>query len=101
MEAQLQQLAVNAGCSPRGVLCCHTKDQGPDLLAHRLSASNLPGSGEPFPIQAKASAMPLHHGSWRDQNKRRFPTRPEASQKNPEQLVPYRQSMAGRLGMQG
>jgi len=73
------------------------------VVAHRdrLSASNLPRSGEPFPIQAKASAMPLHHGSWRNQNKRRFPSRPEPSQKNPEQVVPYRQSMAGTLGMQG
>jgi hypothetical protein len=57
--------------------------------------------GRAISNQAKASAMPLHHGSWRNQNKRRFPSRPEPSQKNPEQLVPYRQSMAGTLGMQG
>ena len=57
--------------------------------------------GRAISNQAKASAMPLHHGSWRNQNKRRFPSRPEPSQKNPEQVVPYRQSMAGTLGMQG
>jgi len=39
------------------------------LTRDRLSACNLPRSGEPFPIQAKASAMPLPHGSWRNQNK--------------------------------
>src|SRR6516162_7070232 len=75
MEAQLQQLAVNAGCSPRGVLRCHTKDQRLNLLAQRLSATELPRPGEPVPIQAKASAMPLHHGSRRDQKKRCFPSR--------------------------
>src|SRR6516164_8767929 len=101
MEAQLQQLAVNARCSPRGVLCSHTKDKRPDLLAQRLSATELPRPGEPVPIQAKASAMPLHDGSWRDQKKRCFPSRPKPSQKNPEQLVPHRSSRAATLGVQG
>src|SRR5512144_2474770 len=100
MEAQLQQLAVNTGCSPRWVLGSHAKDQRPNFLAHRLSADDLPGSAEPSPIQAKTSPMPLHHSSWRDQNKRRSPSRPEPSEKNPEKLVHGGGSMAGPLCVQ-
>ena len=72
---------------PGGILGRHTKDQLPHLLAHCPTATDRLGSRDPFPVQAKASAMPLHHGSWRDQNKGPFPPRPKLSQKNPKQLV--------------
>src|SRR6185369_361535 len=89
MEAQLQQLAVNTGCSPRWVLGSHAKNQRPNFLAHRLSADDLPGSGEPSPIQAKTSPMPLHHSSWRDQNKRRSPSATRAVGEKPRKACAW------------
>jgi hypothetical protein len=44
--------------------------------------------------------MPLHHRSWRDRDKRLFPSRPKPSQSNPEQLVHCQQSTAWSLDVQ-
>ena len=90
LEAQLEQLAVDTRCSPGRILRRHRKDHLPHRLAHCPTATDRPGSRDPFPVPAKASAMPLHHGSWRDQNEGPFPSRPKLSQKNPKQLVHWR-----------
>jgi hypothetical protein len=63
VEAQLEQLAVNARRSPGWILSSHAEDQGPNLFAHTLSASPLSSSGEPFPIKPKASPMPTNNRS--------------------------------------
>src|SRR5215470_7692533 len=51
MEAHLQELAVDTGCSPDRVLCSHTKDQRPNLLSHGRYNRGRPhsnlGSGMP------------------------------------------------------
>jgi hypothetical protein len=39
IETQLDQLAVNARCSPGRILGNHTEDQGPDLFADTLPSS--------------------------------------------------------------
>ena len=39
----------------------HTKDQRPNLKGHRFAPTDLPGPGEPFPIKAEASSMPVRH----------------------------------------
>ena len=44
IEAELEQFAVNTRRSPGRILGNHKKDQGPNLFAHRLSASPLSGS---------------------------------------------------------
>jgi hypothetical protein len=100
IETQLDQLAVNARCSPGRILGNHTEDQGPDLLADTLPSSYLADSGDPPPIQTKSRSMPVHDGSRSDQDERLGPPRPERSQRNPEQLVLGRQSTARSLRVQ-
>src|SRR5215472_10461332 len=60
VDAELEQLAVNARCTPRGILPTHLADQVSSLAGNRrssaLSPPNLPG-----PKQAKAHAMPSHN----------------------------------------
>src|SRR5580692_786440 len=100
IETQLDQLAVNARCSPGRILGNHTEDQGPDLLADTLPSSYLADSGDPPPIQTKSRSMPVHDVSRSDQDERLGPPRPERSQRNPEQLVLGRQSTARLLRVQ-
>jgi hypothetical protein len=100
IETQLDQLAVNARCSPGRILGNHTEDQGPDLFADTLPSSYLADSGDPHPIQTKPRSMPVRDGSRSDQDERLGPPRPERSQRNPEQLVLGRQSTARLLRVQ-
>jgi hypothetical protein len=55
-----EQLAVNPGCTPAGILSAHPADQIPklagDLRPSRLSPPKLPS-----PKPAKALAMPSHN----------------------------------------
>jgi hypothetical protein len=44
IESQLQQLAVNARCSPGRILGNHAEDQGANLFADTLTPSYLSGS---------------------------------------------------------
>src|SRR5260370_1875903 len=101
IETQLEQLAVNARCSPGRILGNHPEDQGPDLFADTLPSSYLADSGDPRPIQTKPSSMPVHDGSMMDQDERLGPPGPERSQRNPEQLVQGSQSTARLLRVQG
>ncbi len=71
------------------------------LFADTLSSSDLSGSGDPCPIQTKPSPMPAHDGSRSDQDERLCPPGPERSQRDPEQFVQGRQSMARSIGVQG
>ena len=41
---------------------------------------NVAGSREPLPVEAGACSMPSHHCSWRNENERLFPARPEPSE---------------------
>jgi len=43
-EAQLEQFAMDAWCSPGGILGSHAEDQGANLFANTLSASRASGS---------------------------------------------------------
>src|SRR6202035_6104649 len=100
IEAQLEQFAVNARCSPGRILGNHTEDQGPDLFADTLPPSYLADSGDPRPIQTKPRSMPVHYGSRSDQDERPPPPGPAHSQRNPEQFVQGSQSTARSLRMQ-
>jgi hypothetical protein len=57
LDAEFEKFAVDAGCTPSGVLPAHLADQLSDLARNdrssRLAAPHLPG-----PEQAKAGTMP-------------------------------------------
>ena len=100
LETQLEQFAVNARCSPGRILGNHTENQGADLFADTLPSPYLSDSGDPCPIHAETSLMPVHNGSRSDQDERLGPPGPERSQRNPEQFVQGSQSTARSLRMQ-
>ena len=94
IETQLEQFAVNARCSPGGILGNHTEDQCANVFADTLPSSYLSGSRDPCPIQTESRPMPVHDGSRSDQDEGFLPTGPARSQRNPEQLVKGRELMA-------
>jgi hypothetical protein len=100
IETQLEQFAVNARRSPGPILGNHTEDQGVNLFADTLASSYLSDSGDPGPIQTKPRTMPVHDRSRSDQYQRLPPPGPARLQRNPEQFVQGRQSMARSLRMQ-
>src|SRR5215467_116654 len=63
IEAQHEQLAVNAGCAPGRVLGHHPQEQVAYLLAHRFAAGAAQSPRAPSPIPSKAGAMPADNRS--------------------------------------
>jgi hypothetical protein len=65
VDAKLEKFAVNAGCTPSGVLAAHLADQISDPARNdrssRLAVPHLPG-----PEQAKAGMMPGKDRFWLD-----------------------------------
>ncbi|HYT21414.1 MAG TPA: hypothetical protein VEW05_14455 [Candidatus Polarisedimenticolia bacterium] len=59
VDAKFEQFAMDAGCTPAGILPAHLADQMPDLMRNEgssgFSAAHLPG-----PEQAETSAMPRY-----------------------------------------
>src|SRR5215472_12234847 len=86
VDAELEQLAVNARCTPRGILPTHLADQVSSFAGNRepsaLSPPNLPG-----PKQAEAHAMPSHNRLRLDDGQRGAPIAPETGQRNPEEAI--------------
>ena len=93
LNAQLEQLTVNAWRTPARVVAAHHPDQIPNLLRHAgptwLSAADFPR-----PEQAKAFTMPGDNGFRLDDHQGGFPVAPHASQPDPEDPVGWRQLQA-------
>ena len=90
VDAELEQFAVDAGCTPTGILPAHPADQISDLAGNDgssgLAAPHLPG-----PEQTKAGTMPGNDRFWLDDGQRRAPVAPEAGQADPQQAVHWSQ----------
>ena len=86
VDAEFEEFAMDAGCTPTGILPAHLADQIADLArkdrSSRLAAPHLPG-----PEQAKAGTMPGKDRFWLDDGQRRAPVMPEAEQADPQQAV--------------
>src|ERR1700758_126324 len=86
VETEFEQLAVDAGCTPTGILPAHLADQVSNLAGDPrpsgLAAPHLPG-----PEPAEAGTMPCHDrfGLYDDQG--RTPVAPEAGQPHPQPAV--------------
>jgi len=61
LNAQLEQLTVNAWCTPARVVAAHHPDQIPNLLRH-AGPTWLAAADFPRPEQAKAFTMPGDNG---------------------------------------
>src|SRR5215469_6621726 len=77
VDAELEQFAMNARCTPGGILPAHPADQVPNLACDRWP-SGLSVPYLPSPKQAKAFAMPGHNRFRLDEHQRRAPTAPDA-----------------------
>src|SRR5258708_25051 len=60
LKPEFQQFAVDTRCPPSWVFSRHAKDHHPDLFVDRWTTSTSLSSGQPLPVEPKASAMPLN-----------------------------------------
>jgi hypothetical protein len=86
LNAQLEQLAVNAWRTPARVVAAHHPDQISNLLWH-AGPTWLAAADFPPPEQAKAFTIPGDHGFGLDDQQGGFPVAPRASQPDPEDSV--------------
>ena len=83
VDAEFQQLAVDAGCTPPGILPAHLADQASDLARNDWS-SGSPAPHLPGPKQTKPLAMPGHDRVGLDDGQRRAPVAPDTGQPDPQ-----------------
>src|SRR5262244_3759703 len=72
VDTELEQLTVNAGCTPTRILPTHPADQVANLAGNNRS-SRLAAPYLPAPEQAKAGTMPGNDSFWFDDGQRRAP----------------------------
>ena len=90
VDADLQQLTVDAGCTPTGILSAHFADQISDITGNRRS-SRLAAPDLPGPEETKALAMPSKDCVRLNNRQRRAPVAPDPGQPDPEKTVHVRQ----------
>jgi len=86
IEAKFQELAVNSGRAPGGILRSYASDEGSDLSIELWSAKGLCPRSKP-PEQTEACSMPGDDSLWFDDDQDAFPCRPEAAEQNPEHPI--------------
>jgi len=84
-EAELQQLAMDAGSAPERVIQAHLIDQRPELRLDLRAPSSIPRF--PSPVTAKPSSMPAHQRLWPDDVKNLQYRREPAIQLDEEQAI--------------
>ena len=85
IDAELEQLAMNAGRAPEGVGHAHGPDQLTDL--HRNLGSPAAPPGFPAPKRSKSSTVPTNHGLGPDDGQRIYNSRNKAIHPNEHQSV--------------
>ena len=65
VHAEFEQFAMDAGCTPSGIVPAHLADQIPDIERNDGSTW-LAAPHPPVPKQSKAGTMPSHDGFWLD-----------------------------------
>ena len=97
IDTKLEQLPVDAGCTPNRILPAHPADQISDLARNdgssRLAMPDLPG-----PEKAEASTMPDKDRLGLNDGQRRAPVAPDAGQTDPQQAVRWGQLRAFSRG---
>jgi hypothetical protein len=63
VDAEFEQFAMDARCSPKGIFAAHLANEISDL-ARNDGSSGLATSHLPGPEQAKAGSMPSHDRFW-------------------------------------
>src|SRR5216683_5050183 len=101
LEAQHEEFAMDARCTPSWILRDHLEDQVTDLFGDSTAtADSFSHSAEHGPIQFEPSLVPSHHGLWEDENERFFPVGPETARHDPEEFIEWTQSGSRVLAFQ-
>jgi len=91
-ETELQQFAMDTWSAPQRMVDADPSDQRAQF---RIDwRPTICRSGVPTPVTTKTSTVPPDHSIGRDHNQGVFPRRPEAPERNPEQLIQGCQSGA-------
>ena len=86
VDAELEELSVDARCAPQGIRRGHLPDQGGDLGIDARTASGRP-TRKLGPVLAEASALPSQDGVGRDDDQSLPPAGPDSGQADPEQTI--------------
>ena len=86
VKAEFQELAMDLGRAPGGILLGHAFD-GFENVRGQFAAAETRGTRPESPVQPKSSAVPADHSLGFDQDERVAPTIPECVQRHPEQAV--------------
>jgi len=92
LDAELKQLAVNAGRTPEWFGNAHLADQFASLASYRPSTRLR----APTPVEPKALAVPLDHSGRLHQHHRFEATRPHPVQPHPNQPIDGAQPQTAR-----
>ena len=69
LDAQFEQFAMDAGCTPARILFAHPADKISDLVGDDGS-SGLAASYRPSPESAEAGTLPRYNSLWLDDGQR-------------------------------
>src|SRR5215831_11940988 len=97
VEAEFDQLPVDAGCTPTGIFPAHPADQVSNRAGNERS-SGLARSHLPGPEPAKAGTMPGNDGFRLDDGQCRTPIAPDAEQTDPKHAIRWGQLRAFSRG---
>ena len=98
VDAEFEQFAMDARCSPEWILPAHLADPLPGFLGHRRAAG-LAVADFPCPEQSEAVAVSGNDGVRLDDDKSGTPGAPNLAQPSPEESIgsgrfrPLRRSM--------
>jgi hypothetical protein len=95
VDAELQELAMDARGAPQGIRRGHLPDEGGDLGADGGAASGGPAR-ELGPVLAEAAALPSEDGVGRDDDQSLSPAGPDSCQPDPQQAVDRAELRAGQ-----
>ena len=100
LEAQHEEFAVDARCTPSWILGDHPEDQIPNLLRNSSPSCWLSDPGDQTPVESKACPMPTDDGFGRNHDEGLFPLRPKPTSGEPEEFVDQRQPRLRVLTLQ-
>jgi hypothetical protein len=86
-KTQHEQLTMDARRSPSSIFGDHLEDQLPNFFRYGSSSDGLPGFGNQFPVHAEAGPVPAGHRFGRDDKECLFPSEPEPTNDDPEELI--------------
>src|ERR671918_3071218 len=98
VDAELEELAVDARRTPQGIRCGHLPDECGDLGADGWAAGSGP-TRRAGPVLAEASPLPSEDGIRRYDNQRPPPANPDTGQAGPEQAVGRAEPRPGRRSL--